>query len=76
MPKANRGEIWQIDLGMAQKPRPCLVLSVEYLDHERAVVTYVSRTRFLGRHGLKFLIRRAVLIPVYLTRRASGACRW
>ena len=44
MPKARRGEIWLIDLGMVQKTRPAVVLSVEYLDHERAVVTYVPRT--------------------------------
>ena len=44
MPRGKRGEIWMIDLGMVQKPRPCLILSVDYLDHERAVVTYVSRT--------------------------------
>ena len=44
MPKAKRGEIWTIDLGLVQKTRPCLILSVEYLDHERAVVTYVPRT--------------------------------
>jgi mRNA interferase MazF len=44
MAKANRGEIWQIDLGMIQKVRPCLVLSVGYLDNERAVVSYVPRT--------------------------------
>ena len=44
MPKARRGEIWQIDLGLVQKTRPCLVLSIEFLDHERAVVTYVPRT--------------------------------
>jgi len=36
-----------IDLGMAQKPRPCLILSVEFLDHERAVVSYVPRTTTL-----------------------------
>jgi mRNA-degrading endonuclease toxin of MazEF toxin-antitoxin module len=47
MPKARRGEIWLIDLGMVQKPRPCLILSTDYLDHERAVVTYVSRTTAL-----------------------------
>jgi len=29
---------------MAQKIRPCVVLSVEYLEHERALVTYVPRT--------------------------------
>jgi mRNA interferase MazF len=44
MPKARRGEIWLIDLGLVQKIRPCLILSIEYLDHERAVVTYVPRT--------------------------------
>ncbi len=44
MPKANRGEIWLIDLGLVQKVRPCLILSIDFLDHERAVVTYVPRT--------------------------------
>jgi mRNA interferase MazF len=44
MPKARRGEIWLVDLGMVQKTRPALILSVAYLDHERAVVTYVPRT--------------------------------
>jgi mRNA interferase MazF len=44
MQKTRRGELWIIDLGMAQKSRPCLVLSVSFLDHERAVVTYVPRT--------------------------------
>jgi len=32
---------------MAQKPRPCLILSIVYLDHERAVVSYVPRTTAL-----------------------------
>ena len=44
MPKARRGEIWVADLGMVAKVRPVLVLSVEYKDNERAVVTYVIRT--------------------------------
>jgi len=44
MPKARRGEIWLIDLGLVQKTRPCLVLSIDFLDHERAVVTYIPRT--------------------------------
>jgi mRNA interferase MazF len=47
MPQAQRGELWMIDLGMAQKPRPCLILSITFLDHERAVVTYVPRTTTL-----------------------------
>ena len=47
MSRARRGDIWMIDLGLAQKPRPCLVLSIEFLNHERAVVTYVPRTTHL-----------------------------
>jgi mRNA interferase MazF len=47
MPKARRGEIWLIDLGLVQKPRPCVVLSIDYLEHERAVITYIPRTTHL-----------------------------
>jgi mRNA interferase MazF len=52
MPSAQRGEIWMIDLGMAAKPRPCLVLSVAYRDDERAIITYVPRTTSL--RGTRF----------------------
>ncbi len=44
MPSARRGEIWLVDLGMVQKTRPAVILSVAFLEHERAVVTYVPRT--------------------------------
>lgn len=39
-----RGEIWMIDLGMAAKPRPAVILSVPFDDDEKAVVSYVART--------------------------------
>jgi mRNA interferase MazF len=52
MPAAHRGEIWLIDLGLAAKTRPALVFSVEPLDHERALVTYVPRTTSL--RGTRF----------------------
>lgn len=39
-----RGEIWMIDLGMASKPRPAVILSVPFSDEEKAVVSYVART--------------------------------
>ena len=45
--EVKRGDIWLIDLGMVQKVRPALVLSVAFLDHERALVTYVPRTTSL-----------------------------
>ena len=47
MAKAKRGELWLIDLGLAQKLRPCVILSIDFLDHERAVVSYVPRTTAL-----------------------------
>lgn len=43
----RRGEIWMIDLGLAAKVRPCLVLSTDFRHDERAVVTYVPRTTSL-----------------------------
>ena len=61
-PEVKRGEVWLVDLGMAQKARPAVILSVAYLDHERALITYVPRTtslrstRFEVRHeGRGFL---------------------
>lgn len=42
--KARRGEVWLVDFGMAAKVRPALVVSVPYLDHERALFAVVPRT--------------------------------
>jgi mRNA interferase MazF len=42
--RAQRGEIWLIDLGMVAKTRPALILSVGYDEQERAVISYVPRT--------------------------------
>lgn len=40
----SRGEIWLVDLGYAAKTRPALVLSIEPLDIDRALVTLVPYT--------------------------------
>jgi mRNA interferase MazF len=39
-----RGEVWLVDLGLAAKVRPCLVLSVPAQDSDRAIVTLVPHT--------------------------------
>lgn len=54
---AKRGEIWMIDLGMAAKVRPCLVLSVPFEGQERALITYIPRTTSLrgGRFEVEHL---------------------
>ena len=44
MPTAKRGEVWQVDLGLAAKVRPALVLNVPFLDTERALFTIVPHT--------------------------------
>lgn len=47
----KRGEIWQADLGYAGKVRPVLVISVEFNDEERAIVTYIPRTTSVREQG-------------------------
>lgn len=49
---ARRGEIWQVDLGLAAKVRPALILNVPFLDHERAVFEIVPHTTSL--RGTRF----------------------
>jgi mRNA interferase MazF len=43
-PSPVRGEVWLVDLGMAAKTRPCLVLSVPVEDEDRALTTLVPHT--------------------------------
>lgn len=52
MSRGRRGEIWLVDLGMVAKTRPVLLLSVDYEDKERAVVTFAPRTTSL--RGTRF----------------------
>ncbi len=44
MRQASRGEVWLVDLGLAAKVRPALVISVPYQDPERSLVTLVPHT--------------------------------
>jgi len=39
-----RGEVWQVDLGLAAKVRPALILSGPAGDNDRALVTLVPHT--------------------------------
>jgi mRNA-degrading endonuclease toxin of MazEF toxin-antitoxin module len=40
----RRGEVWLVDLGLAQKIRPALILSTAYSDADRALITVISHT--------------------------------
>jgi mRNA interferase MazF len=44
MKTPDRGEIWLVDLGMAAKVRPGLVISVPASEADRALVTIVPHT--------------------------------
>lgn len=44
MPEPRRGEVWILDLGLAAKVRPCVVLSVPALDQDRALATLIPHT--------------------------------
>lgn len=44
MPAPQRGEVWMVDLGMAAKVHPALVISVPAEDMDRALVTLVPHT--------------------------------
>lgn len=44
MSKANRGEVWLVDLGLVAKVRPCLVVSIPIQDQDRALVTLAPHT--------------------------------
>ena len=44
MTSPRRGEVWLVDLGIAAKVRPALVISVPADDAERALVTLVPHT--------------------------------
>ena len=63
MPK--RGEVWLVDLGLAQKTRPALVLSVPPGDTDRVVVTVVSHTTALRNSPFE------IVIPVSFLREGA-----
>jgi len=40
----KRGEVWQVDFGIAQKVRPALVISIPYGDADRALIGVIPHT--------------------------------
>lgn len=47
MAKASRGEVWLVDMGIAGKVRPCLMLTDYPPDDELAMVTVLPHTTAL-----------------------------
>ncbi len=44
MDEPRRGEVWMVDLGLAAKVRPGLVVSIPALEQDRALMTLVPHT--------------------------------
>ena len=61
MPKQNRGEVWLVDLGIAAKVRPCLVISVPALIQDRALVPVVTYTTSVRDSRFKIPIKTRFL---------------
>ena len=59
MKAPQRGEVWLVDLGLAAKIRPALVISVPAEDVDRALVTVVPHTT--SARGTRF--EAAVSVP-------------
>jgi mRNA interferase MazF len=52
-----RGEVWQVDLGLAAKVRPALVLSRPAGDDDRALVTLVPHTTAIRGSAYEVAVR-------------------
>ncbi|HYS56196.1 MAG TPA: type II toxin-antitoxin system PemK/MazF family toxin [Thermoanaerobaculia bacterium] len=62
----HRGEVWLVDLGMAAKVRPCLIISIAAQDVDRALVTLVPHTTALRGTRFEYSVAVRFLKP--------GAC--
>ena len=58
-----RGEVWLLDLGMVEKVRPGLVVSTNYGDRDRALITIVPHTTSLRGSEFEITIPVAFLKP-------------
>ena len=59
----RRGDVWLVDLGMAAKVRPALVVSVPVEDVDRALVTLVPHTTSLRASRFEVPLRIPFLQP-------------
>ena len=57
MPNARRGEVWQIDFGLAAKVRPALILGCDIADEDRVLVTVVYHTTALRNSRYEVTLR-------------------
>jgi len=61
MPRADRGAVWIVDLGLVGKVRPCVVLSVPTDPQDRVLVTVVPHTTSVQGTRFEVAVRAKVL---------------
>ena len=71
MPNVRRGEVWQVDFGLAAKVRPALVLGCDIADEDRVLVAVVYHTTALRGSRYEVPMRVSGLDKNSLTRKAS-----
>ena len=82
MPK--RGEVWMVDLGLAQKVRPALVLNRAFKDTDRALISVIPHITAVRGSDLEvcinvpflkpgaFLVQNPVTVPAVKAERFLG----
>ena len=80
----SRGEVWMVDLGLAAKVRPALVLNKPFTDADRALITVIPHTQTLRGSRFEislplpylkegaFLVQNPVTIPAAKAERFLG----
>lgn len=63
MPDALSGEVWLVDLGIAGKVRPCLLLTSYPADDELALITILPHTTALRGNRWELAIPKPFLKP-------------
>ena len=63
MPVVQRGEVWQVDFGMAAKVRPALLLTNEPTDDELDLITVLLHTTSLRKNPWELAVPKQFLKP-------------
>jgi mRNA interferase MazF len=61
MAGVNRGSVWIVDLGLAAKVRPCLVLSVPVDPKDRVLITLLPLTSSIQGTRFEILVKAKFL---------------
>ena len=59
----NRGEVWLVDLGLAQKERPALILNRAFKDADRALISVIPHTLTLRGSEFEVQVNAPFLKP-------------